>query len=92
MADEVLTGRTMDAMGAYYPVVRTRFTRTVHGAGRTQPRGGPTVAMRAIDARNVDAYDALDDVMFAAGDHLATPWAAAYQDTGAAADGGASHR
>ena len=41
--------------GAFYPVARTRFTRTLHGAGAAHPRGGavgPTVAMRAIDARN----------------------------------------
>ena len=45
--------------------------------------------MRALDARNVDAFDALDDVIYAAGDHMTMPWAAAYQDRGAAADEGA---
>ena len=48
--------------------------------------------MRAIDARSVDAFDALDDVLFAAGRNVAMPWAAAYQDMGAAADDGASNR
>ncbi len=46
--------------------------------------------MRAIDARNVDAFDALDDVLFAAGGNVAIPWTGASQDTGAAADAGAS--
>ena len=42
----------MDVMSAYYPAVRTRFTRTLHGAGASHPRGGagaPTVAMLAIE-------------------------------------------
>ena len=87
-------GRTMDVMGAYHhgnspPTTRTRFTRTLVGPGQTRPRGGATVAMRALDARNVDAFDALDDVIYAAGDHMPMPWAAAYQDRGAAADEGA---
>ncbi len=43
--------------------------------------------MRAIDARSVDALDALDDVIHAAGGQV--PWAAARHDTGAAADNGA---
>ncbi len=82
----------MDVAGAYYPqpVVRTRFTRTIHGAGAAQPRGGATVAMRPIAARNVDAFAALDDVLYAAGGHVAIPWAAAHHDPGAAADEGAS--
>ncbi len=88
----MLAERTTAVMGAYFPAVRTHFTRTMHGTGRALPRGGPTVAMHAIDARNVDAYDALDDVLFEAGGHVAMPWAAAYQDTGAAADSGASNR
>ena len=50
---------------------------------------GRSVAMRAIDARNVDAFDALGDVLYAAGDNMTMPWAAAYQDMGAAADEGA---
>ncbi len=84
--------RATDVMGAYFPAVRTHFTRTLHGPGRAQPRGGPTVAMHALHARNVDAYDALDDVLYEAGDHVGMPWAEAYQDNGAAADSGASNR
>ena len=82
----------MDVEGAYYsaPVARTRFTRTLHGAGATQPRGGTTIAMRPIDAWNVDAFAALDDVIYAAGGHVDTPWAVAHHDLGAAADDGAS--
>ena len=79
----------MDVMGAYFPTTRTRFTRTLQGPGRARPRGGATVAMRAIDARNVGAFDALDDVLYAAGEGMTMPWAAAYQDRGAAADEGA---
>ena len=70
--------RTLDVLGAYYQrpaaLVRTRFTRTLHGAGASHLRGEATVAMRAIDARNVDAFDALDDAIFAAGGHVAIPW------------------
>ncbi len=46
--------------------------------------------MRPIAARSVDAFAALDYVLYTAGEHMAIPWAAIHHDPGAAADEGAS--
>jgi hypothetical protein len=72
----------LDVAGAYYPVARTRFTRTLNGGGAARPGGrggGPTVAMRAIDSPwCVNALDALDEVFFAAGTIAEATFAAAH--------------